>query len=256
MNVHEECVCLQSRGRPPRLSTAPVHAYIMLVRAIAGFQPAPGMVHEMPLALGDRVILLEQPAPDGWVYVQRTQRFYNDNSNGLAWQHWPAGSTGLVPASFLRVVDEERSEEEEEEEEEEESREPTEDKHEEEPSAPALDSPAGLFATTSGGCGLAALRARCTDRNLPYSISDRWRTLDLRLALDAAIEAAQGLSDDDGVSGATGDDTCEELLRWPPLATSRGQSRATTWTCAGTRGGEQVRGERPCATVILGDSVG
>ena len=66
--------------------------------------------------------------------------------------------------------------------------------------------PAGLLATTSGSCGLRGLRASCTERGLPFSISDGWRTLDMRLALDAAVEAAQA------------SDAVDDLLQWPAAA--------------------------------------
>lgn len=50
--------------------------------------------------------------------------------------------------------------------------------------------PAGLIAR-NGGRSLKELRAQCTAQRLPFSISDDWRFLEMRLLVDAGVAAAQ-----------------------------------------------------------------
>jgi hypothetical protein len=53
--------------------------------------------------------------------------------------------------------------------------------------------PAGLFAPT-GGRSLKELRDQCTEQRIPFSISDDWRSLEMRLAVQGGISAAQECS--------------------------------------------------------------
>ena len=49
---------------------------------------------------------------------------------------------------------------------------------------------------------LVEARRQCTSRGLPFSISDSWRTLVMRIAMDAAIADAAALERSDGHDGA------------------------------------------------------
>ena len=55
-----------------------------LFRALAAFEPAPGVLYEVPLRPDEVIELLENDAPDGWLFVRV-----------------PRGLEGLVPESFL-----------------------------------------------------------------------------------------------------------------------------------------------------------
>ena len=51
-----------------------------LFRALAAFEPAPGVLYEVPLRPDEVIELLENDAPDGWLFVRV-----------------PRGLEGLVP---------------------------------------------------------------------------------------------------------------------------------------------------------------
>ena len=195
------------------------------LRSIAAFTPAPGMLHELPLCVGDELLLVtDQVPPDGWLIVRRRHAFHNtsvaSNRNGMPWEHLPAGQAGLVPASFVEVTqDEEQSS--------------SDDDVADPSAAPAaprrMEHPAGEFAMSSGGSGLVELRRQCTSHGLPFSISDSWRTLVMRIAMDAAIADAAALFErsdghdgvDDGVpsvASPTRGDGVPLLDCWLPVA--------------------------------------
>ena len=165
----------------------------MRLRAVHAFTPAPGMLIELPLLAGEIVRWVRQEAPDGWLVVQ-----------SLA----DANKKGLVPQSFLEVVDEDSDDANDAEFEAEAT---TDDAPTVEaatadraaiatPAASAqaaaaaaedrtsllAHAPAGIFALTPFHretdliYRISQLRAKCAARNLPLSISDNWRTLDIR----------------------------------------------------------------------------
>lgn len=147
---------------------------------------------------GEVVLLVRQQAPDGWLVVQSlvTQKI------------------GLVPQSYVNIMEDESDDA---------------DAYDDSPTTtlptpatlttPAVDAavdqaiiitkPAGVFGTTAFYRTLdimSRLRAQCAARNLPLSVSDNWRALDLRQAMDDGINAAQQGSNVD------------TLLQWQPLA--------------------------------------
>ena len=65
-----------------------------LFRALAAFEPAPGVLYEVPLRPDEVIELLENDAPDGWLFVRV-----------------PRGLEGLVPESFLEELEVEGEEE-------------------------------------------------------------------------------------------------------------------------------------------------
>ena len=226
----------------------------MRLWAVAAFDPGPGMPLEMPLKPGDAYALVDQLAPEGWLWVESEREFYT--STDSAWKHWPLGSVGLVPASYLEVLDdgdnilnqsgsghasndddgdddhgdssstsdrEEGHEEVKETEEKEQRGKRLASANVSAPGASAVatvdawgqHSPGGLFAATSGICGRNELRARCSANQLPLSISDSWQSLDMRLQMDAAICEAQR-------TNQLGYDAAEALLQCPPLLATSG----------------------------------
>ena len=57
-----------------------------LFRALAAFEPAPGVLYEVPLRPDEVIELLENDAPDGWLFVRvpRRPRWTSSRGIGLA----------------------------------------------------------------------------------------------------------------------------------------------------------------------------